>query len=268
MPPDAVVGTAPPPTPTDQDGDGIPDTADNCVAVANPDQADEDQDGIGDACDPCPQIARAVADGDGDGIGDACDPDLAAADVRWLFEGFHGALPSWSRSDNWAPGGDALTVTAAGDNNSLGEFAVPELVGQDQPLDDFSAAATITVIGTMGNEGDHEIGVSIYDLQAARGVYCELAQFAGGPRLLGLKDAKDDPTATPVTKTAALVWMTGVEYRLTLFRQGTTYVCTAVQPDGTSSMATLTSQFAVGRVEIGAFGATGRFGSVFVAGPK
>jgi formylglycine-generating enzyme required for sulfatase activity len=34
----------------DSDGDGIPDAADNCPLVANPDQADCDGDGIGNAC--------------------------------------------------------------------------------------------------------------------------------------------------------------------------------------------------------------------------
>ena len=35
----------------DTDGDGVPDSADNCPQTANPDQADSDNDGIGDACD-------------------------------------------------------------------------------------------------------------------------------------------------------------------------------------------------------------------------
>ena len=35
----------------DRDGDGVPDTADNCRDAANVDQADADGDGTGDVCD-------------------------------------------------------------------------------------------------------------------------------------------------------------------------------------------------------------------------
>jgi hypothetical protein len=93
----------------DTDGDGIPDSVDNCPYVANQDQADSDGDGIGDACDDCPTDPNKTAPGicgcgvadtdsdndgvadckdncptvgnadqadmDGDGIGDVCDPD-------------------------------------------------------------------------------------------------------------------------------------------------------------------------------------------------
>jgi penicillin-binding protein 1A len=40
-----------PPSPSDSDGDGVPDGTDNCPSVPNPDQADTDGDGVGDACD-------------------------------------------------------------------------------------------------------------------------------------------------------------------------------------------------------------------------
>jgi hypothetical protein len=71
----------------DGDGDGVPNTADNCPNVANADQADLDGDGAGDACDPdddndgvadtidnCPMVANANQyDEDHDGTGDACE---------------------------------------------------------------------------------------------------------------------------------------------------------------------------------------------------
>jgi hypothetical protein len=62
----------------DSDGDGIPDTADNCRLTYNPDQADRDRDGVGDACDNCPLLANGnQADTDGDGQGDACTAHYA-----------------------------------------------------------------------------------------------------------------------------------------------------------------------------------------------
>jgi cytosine/adenosine deaminase-related metal-dependent hydrolase len=49
---------APPPEPAwherDTDGDGVPDLADLCPRVSDPQQLDSDGDGNGDACDACP----------------------------------------------------------------------------------------------------------------------------------------------------------------------------------------------------------------------
>jgi len=90
----------------DADNDGVPDDADNCPDVANPDQADRDVDLIGDACDAFPddrdneqaqceadlgqsrrdgrqtarklervrgELAAERVDADGDGVRDAVD---------------------------------------------------------------------------------------------------------------------------------------------------------------------------------------------------
>jgi hypothetical protein len=59
---------------SDCDGEGIPDSLDNCPCINNPNQLDTDHDNIGDACDNCPFVANAnQTDTDGDGVGDACD---------------------------------------------------------------------------------------------------------------------------------------------------------------------------------------------------
>ncbi len=59
------------------DGDGIPDTTDNCPILANPDQNDADGDGVGDVCDNClSTINPNQEDTDNDGLGDACDSTI------------------------------------------------------------------------------------------------------------------------------------------------------------------------------------------------
>ncbi len=98
----------------DRDGDGLPDAADNCSAVANADQSDADADGVGDACDNCLGVANpGQRDVDGDGCGSACDADfdqsgaVGGADFNVLRGCFGRAVgaggpeldPSCARSD-------------------------------------------------------------------------------------------------------------------------------------------------------------------------
>jgi len=62
---------------SDGDGDGVPDSVDNCVALANADQANSDSDSLGNACDNCPEVGNEdQADADSNGVGDACEPGL------------------------------------------------------------------------------------------------------------------------------------------------------------------------------------------------
>src|SRR6476469_7898593 len=57
--------TGPQASDADSDGDGIPDSQDNCPSISNPDQQDTDGDGIGAVCDFCPNDAANDADHDG-----------------------------------------------------------------------------------------------------------------------------------------------------------------------------------------------------------
>jgi hypothetical protein len=54
--------------PTDTDGDGRPDSTDNCPAIANPLQADCNNNGVGDAC----ELAAGAPDFNGDTVPDTC----------------------------------------------------------------------------------------------------------------------------------------------------------------------------------------------------
>jgi streptogramin lyase len=81
---DFAAGLAFDPGIADADDDGIPNRADNCPLIANPDQRDTDGDGRGDVCDAFPLDAHETRDTDGDGIGDNRDscPVIANPDQR------------------------------------------------------------------------------------------------------------------------------------------------------------------------------------------
>ena len=62
---------------SDFDGDGVPDSLDNCTYQYNPGQEDLDSDGIGDACDNCPRLYNQYQEDtyppQTNGCGDACE---------------------------------------------------------------------------------------------------------------------------------------------------------------------------------------------------
>lgn len=89
---------------TDTDGDGVPDTTDNCTFVYNPDQADSNGDFIGDACSEVAPTEAPTApgiDSDGDGVDDALDncpsvpnPDQADTDGDGTGDACQAAPPT------------------------------------------------------------------------------------------------------------------------------------------------------------------------------
>jgi hypothetical protein len=86
----------------DTDGDGRPDSADNCPTIANPTQADCNSNGIGDVC----EIAAGTPDFNRDTIPDSCqcladlfvDRQVSGADLGVLLFQW-GPAPAGTVSD-------------------------------------------------------------------------------------------------------------------------------------------------------------------------
>jgi hypothetical protein len=144
-------------TDDDQDGDGVPDSADNCPTVANADQADYDRDGHGDVCDLCPHLASAAdPDSDRDGVGDACDPRPGLVDKRSYWTSFRdpGEIATWTQSGTWTVGPGGVTQTSSSTPSATlelpGNLNRPYVATTVTPSSSapIPSAVAITVVGT------------------------------------------------------------------------------------------------------------------------
>ena len=218
LPPDASSAA-------DRDGDGIPNTSDNCPDVSNPDQHDEDGDGVGDVCDACP-VSANNADGDGDGVGDACDPNpTAAGDKIVAFAGFGAGIPV-----GWQHLG---TVTQVGDDIQLSGGNNAPFISAPGPA---PAKGTVSArVQILSNTFDSGIGVSLtYDINTSLGVTCELYQMTNnaGSRKLSLYDYLG---AGSELAAGTLAWSLSTPYVVSMTRAGTNHTCKAGGATATTS---------------------------------
>ena len=129
--------------PTDHDGDGFPNSGDNCPTTYNPDQTDNDLTVAGE---------RA-----GDGIGDACDTPGTDGGMDCVSEGCAGSTPrpiparSVSGQGPDVPDGEqiicarTLVVTIGGDPSAAVSDCLAGLPGAGTP---FNPQSTVTFAST------------------------------------------------------------------------------------------------------------------------
>lgn len=207
----------------DLDGDGVVDSVDNCVAVANPDQADEDLDRVGDVCDPCPPVPDN-GDADGDGVGDACDPNPGTSgDELVAFVGFADPLPaSWTTSGTFmASDGDG--ALRAGDNAT----ALLTMPSPAAARVEIRAGLVIDMITATGlNLGSINV-IERMQPNTDKSIACQLSGLSDGTQEeLRIFDA----SASQVIDNAPHAFSSGTETELWLQRDGTSYTCGATGP--------------------------------------
>jgi len=145
----------------DQDGDGHPDSIDNCVLIPNPDQLDTDSDGAGDACDN---------DNDNDGLSNddetllGTDPLLVDTDGDGLDDYAEvivlGTDPLISNRGDLAPHGAPNGTVDLGDYVVLSRLVTGVLI----------ATPTEELLGDLNDNGDLDTGDLILLMRVVQGL--------------------------------------------------------------------------------------------------
>jgi CSLREA domain-containing protein len=187
----------------DRDGDGIADTSDNCVDVANPAQLDSDHDGIGDSCDH---------DTDGNGFDDTlgvrgggCDTGGGSGLVLGLALSLAlGGVAFARRRRRAAAAVTALVALLVIGGSGVARAQAPTEI-RDFETERFHWTAART--GILGTESGTVLGAGVWDL----GMWLGTADDS-----LVLSGAGGDVPLISRRSTAALVGAIGIGGRAEL----------------------------------------------------
>ena len=214
---------------TDTDGDGIPDSTDNCPTVANPMQENEDGDKFGDVCDPCPPVADDnPPDADGDGVADACDPrPNTPGDKIVLFEGFHhGTPPGWTATGTWTMAGDDI------ESNNAGGGAISALSVAQTATGHDTVSASLTVVANNGT--NNFAGVEDDGNGGMSSVACSLANYIyNGTAYKQLLDTDGTMAGFAATNYGMTA---GQTYQVSQRREMMMFACNATAPSGNATV--------------------------------
>jgi PKD domain/Thrombospondin type 3 repeat len=146
------------PAVTDTDGDGVPDSSDNCPNDANPNQADTDLDGMGDECDSNAFVPAVETEAD---------------DVT---DGVEGSPMSTNGAFSDADGNDTLTIT----KQSGAGTVTPGTDGAwSWSYTSADQGSGTVVVQASDGDLDHAVATDSFDWTAVNAAPTVVAGFSG-----------------------------------------------------------------------------------------
>jgi hypothetical protein len=255
-----------PPSPTDTDNDGVPDTADNCPMLANANQRDHDGDGKGDVCDRCPHLSSATdPDGDSDGVGDACDPrpGVGGDKFEW-FEGFYdtSSIATWTSTGNgnWSVANGVLTQSVTTTSTTWRILTAPGTITR-------AAVTTGVRVGMFGNPTgpqDNPFVAVAAGVAQGQSYWCSVVDEGNNDKVYA---GVFRPMMAPSFPNSAWpgTFAMNSELRMTVALLGNSNLCTVVQ-GATTATASGTIGAPAGGVQVATRTASAAFDYVFVVG--
>jgi hypothetical protein len=231
---------------TDIDGDGVPNTTDNCPMFSNPGQGNEDADMLGDGCDPCPiEAVNPPVDPDLDGVSDGCDPrPTTPGDSITVFEGFHNGVPQ-----NWQLLGNA---TQSGDDINLSSVADGALAPPGTPPVNAVVSIKARINNTLGNV-DAVLAVSTHMDLVSSGVFCEIYTPDANSTNNRTLELYKPPDMNPFSS-KQYAWQTNTVYVLKSRRtNNTSFTCTVTPNGGATDQVTGTANVNPANAKAGMF---------------